>query len=293
MVRIEPAARDRIEQVLQVIEAANPHLSLRFQRFRASGAFWHNAVPMLCEVDGISASAAVIFKRAIHTPSGPVLFGGIGAVATIPEMRRKGLAATLLRECEQLLQSEGYELGILFSSLSSFYEQLGWKAVKGGQPRNQVAALPTAPPRLTFRPIDLNSLPEEIAALYDRSGTGAMVRDPGVWGEYASWLREDQDLFWAAFDADCLLGYSRARRRGDAIEIVEATIGDSHQDVVPALIRKQLTIASVPKCLPCTSTMMIKPLFPKTRGGGPMLTATDFENGVPWRPRTWWPVDRF
>src|SRR5581483_1526492 len=109
-IEICAAAPEQNAEVVAVIERANPHLSRRFLRFRASGARWHDAIAITAKANGIIASAAVIFRRAVWTPSGAALLGGIGAVATLPGMRCRGLATALLGKCEAFLASEGYEL---------------------------------------------------------------------------------------------------------------------------------------------------------------------------------------
>ena len=289
-IEICPAALERNAEVLAVIERANPHLSRRFLRFRESGARWHDAIAITANADEVIASAAVIFRRAVWTPSGPALLGGIGAVATLPEMRCRGLATALLAECEAFLASEGYELAVLFCSIPPFYERQGWRPVVEPELRLPASADVSG---WDLRCINMNSIPDDIRTLYSSAATGALVRDSGIWHEYSAWIREDPDLFWAAFDNGCLRGYARARRSGDAIEVVEATCAPSYEMALSALLRKQLTIASTSTLLRPSTTMMIKPLFPACRSDRRMLAAADFEKGLPWQTRIWWPIDRF
>lgn len=78
-------------EVANLILSANPHLGERIRRFLAAGGQWHDAAPVVCEVDGRLWSCAVVFRREIWTRSARASFGGIGAVATHPAARGRGL----------------------------------------------------------------------------------------------------------------------------------------------------------------------------------------------------------
>src|SRR5689334_14501221 len=116
--------------ILDVILAANPHLTERIEHFRNQGALWWEATSVVACADEKIVSTAVIFRRSLWTPNGFARFGGIGAVATQPEYRNRGLAAAVIGKCEEILQSEGIAAGILFCSIVPFYERLGWRVVQ-------------------------------------------------------------------------------------------------------------------------------------------------------------------
>jgi predicted acetyltransferase len=59
----------------------------------------------------------------------PVPFYGVAGVATLPEYRRRGFAAELLRQSLQSLHQEGAPLAILQAFNHEFYRKLGWETV--------------------------------------------------------------------------------------------------------------------------------------------------------------------
>lgn len=59
----------------------------------------------------------------------PVPFYGVAGVATLPEYRRRGFAAELLRQSLQSLYQEGAPLAILQAFNHEFYRKLGWETV--------------------------------------------------------------------------------------------------------------------------------------------------------------------
>jgi predicted acetyltransferase len=64
--------------------------------------------------------------RIAHGGGGTVLVGGIGAVATPPEERRRGYVARLLREVCDELRSQRAPLVMLSAFKESFYRRYGW-----------------------------------------------------------------------------------------------------------------------------------------------------------------------
>lgn len=60
--------------------------------------------------------------------------GMIVLVATHPDARLQGHAARLMRELQKILHEEDYDLGILWTGVPDFYQQLGWQVVvpRGG-----------------------------------------------------------------------------------------------------------------------------------------------------------------
>ena len=159
----------------------------------------------------------------------------------------------------------------------------------------------------------------------------ALVRSEGVWDEYGRWPREDPDLFWAASADDRPVAYVRGRRSGGRLELLEATCLEGHEVALPVLLDQQREVLAGRNHVPFhaflatehpltgllndagvdlawrtsavdTGTMMIKDLRDAAPAGRPRpetaptrgsLVTDDFDDGLPWRPRTWWGVDRF
>ena len=51
------------------------------------------------------------------------------AVATLPDHRRRGHAASLMRSLQQTLHDEQFDLSVLWTGVPDFYGQLGWELV--------------------------------------------------------------------------------------------------------------------------------------------------------------------
>lgn len=263
-------------QVQQVIAEANPQLHARFARFRAAGAGWTGATAMVCEAEGAVQSAALLLERHIQTPAGPRPIAGIGAVATRPGSEGHGFASRLIAGCEQELARRGFSSAILFCSIVPFYQRLGWSVVPLSPPE---LPSPLADEGLAFRTVPLAAIPQEIRALYESAGTGAVIRSAALWRDYDVWPREDEDLFRAAYRNGQLAGYVRARRRDGTVELLEAT-GEALPALLADLIRR--TGCSAIQFAP--AVMMTRALHG---------AATAETNPTPWQPRTWWPIDRF
>jgi GNAT superfamily N-acetyltransferase len=83
---------------------------------------------------GALVSRVGILKRAISIGDDVVVVGGISGVATLPEYRRRGYAASLVKSAQEFMREElPTDFGLLICNprLRPFYERLGWKVVPG------------------------------------------------------------------------------------------------------------------------------------------------------------------
>jgi predicted N-acetyltransferase YhbS len=288
-----PARTHDWDAMLNVIRAANPHLQDRIERFRAAATPWHDATPIVvCERSGIGG-ATVIFRRCVRTRAGKKMAGGIGAVATHPAFRNRGLASAAIRTCEEILRAEGYPFAILFCSIVPFYERLGWRVVP-----DQVAPLPVAGDdslRLEVAPLDLTRDWSLLADVYQRADSGAIERNADLWREYSTWMREDPGLLMGAFREGRLVAYSRGRLGSSGLEVLEAPALPSYEGAIPLLLERQAAKAGAARAPVSTTHMMTKKL--RTTEEPPAqndwLTFSDSSDETPWSPRVWWPIDRF
>lgn len=330
---MKPKARvagpEEMRAVVGVIRSANPHLEARISTFLAAGACWHEATPIVCELSKQIVSCACVFRRCVRTQRGEASFGGIGAVATLPEARGRGCATLVMKECEDLLRRRGCRTALLFCTIVDFYARLEWSPVQEDwveftlSPRSRIAGASS----YDLRRLDLAEIPASIRTLCDRASGpfgGAMVRSDGVWDEYGRWRREDPDLFWAARADDRPVAYVRGRRMGSELRLLEAACQEGHERALLVLLERQRKVVAGPRDArfnaflsrahplaalladagvdPAwrqtgadTGIMMIKDLGGASRASraGQCLVTDDFEQGLPWHPRTWWGVDRF
>ena len=280
--------------MLDVILSANPTLERRIERFRASGADWYNATPVVASERDQILSTAVIFRRSVWTNSGAAHFGGIGAVATRPELRNQGLASAVLAACEELLRSEGLTTAVLFCTIPSFYERLGWSVINEALCRLPVSTDSLS--RISVRTMDIQADYPTLSELYDRAATGAMIRSRQLWIEQLFWQREDPSLFLGAFHEEKLVAYARVRRDKGHLEMLETTAAPGFEPALTTLVENQEQAAGLAASISSSTRMMIKDLRarPDRLSSDPRrLSLQSFAHGVPWSPRIWWPVDRF
>lgn len=118
----------------------------------------------------------------------PVPFYGIAGVATLPDYRRRGFAAELLRQALQSLYREGAPLAVLQAFNHEFYRKLGWETVGAIA---HVRLTPKQLPRYDGEPLRRAGVADHEAVMnlhaqYGARRTGSLVRDERRW-EYLFW----------------------------------------------------------------------------------------------------------
>ena len=79
------------------------------------------------EVDGEVAGTAILAPMAQYFGSVSVPMTGIAGVTIVPEMRGRGLAATLMRACLDEIKGAGVPLTTLYASTQSLYRRVGFE----------------------------------------------------------------------------------------------------------------------------------------------------------------------
>ncbi len=82
------------------------------------------------EQDGHIVSHAGIWPRTLVVDGATFKTGVIVLVATRADCRRRGFAAALMRDLQQQMRDEHYDLGILWTAVPNFYHRLGWELVE-------------------------------------------------------------------------------------------------------------------------------------------------------------------
>jgi len=156
--------------------------------------------------DGTLRSTAKLYSLEARLGDGYEPIGGLGAVATPPEDRRRGYGRTLCREALQVFADRGARLVALWPFETAFYADFGW-ATANYRTRYDCppAVLPTAEPEGRMRPLD----PAEWARLraaeraHGRELTLSLRRSP-------EWWRERTLTNWDGGTRPYLYGYERA-----------------------------------------------------------------------------------
>ena len=80
----------------------------------------------VCVVDGKIVSHVRVSDRTIRIGRSIVKLGGIGMVATLPGYRRRGYASALMQDSVAYMETIGYDLSLLFTTIQPFYMEFGW-----------------------------------------------------------------------------------------------------------------------------------------------------------------------
>jgi predicted acetyltransferase len=102
---------------------------------------WHVVV----KLDGVFVSQVGIVERTGTVAGQPVKLGGVGGVATFPNLQKQGLASAAMQKAARFMQeSLKVDFGLLLCARETkpFYHKLGWREVAGplmfDQPQGKV-----------------------------------------------------------------------------------------------------------------------------------------------------------
>jgi predicted acetyltransferase len=80
----------------------------------------------IARLDGKIVSGVNICRRPLRLNGREIFMGGIANVATLPEYRRRGLSAELLRRAVEVMESEDFAFSALGTGYHSHYARHGW-----------------------------------------------------------------------------------------------------------------------------------------------------------------------
>lgn len=89
---------------------------------------WEHAlggVHFIARIEDRIVGHASVVVRELHAGGRPLRTGYVEAVATAPEVQRRGIGSRVMRAANDHIE-EVYELGALGTGEHGFYEQLGW-----------------------------------------------------------------------------------------------------------------------------------------------------------------------
>lgn len=93
---------------------------------------------LIVEEEGQIVSTLICQPMPVYINGAPVPHSSTGAVATIPEARRKGCAGAMMEECVRLLRQENVFLSSLWPFSYEYYRKFGWEI--GAEVRNYSAS---------------------------------------------------------------------------------------------------------------------------------------------------------
>ena len=121
--------------------------------------------------DGRIVSHAALWPRELIIDGQRLKAAVIVSVATQPDYRLRGHAATLVRDLQRTLQADDFDLAILWTAVPDFYLKLGWEVVTPGGTIATVNAQ-TLPPAAD-RPTEIASFDpqrhlDDVIAIHDQ-----------------------------------------------------------------------------------------------------------------------------
>jgi predicted N-acetyltransferase YhbS len=135
-------------------------------------------------VDGRFVSMVRVCDRTMRIGASRVRLGGLGEVCTLPAYRSRGYSSAVLREAVRYLESEGYDLSLLYGKLVRHYGRAGYVPLP--QPVITAAIRRVEEPTESYRVrrFDTARDLDAVAAIYDANNvarTGTIVRTPAYW----------------------------------------------------------------------------------------------------------------
>lgn len=139
----------------------------------------------VCIVDGKIVSYVRISDRSMYIGEAVVKLGGIGMVVTSPEHRGRGYASALLRDAITYMETQSYDLSLLFTTIQPFYMPLGWAAFPQTTFELELHDKKTfASSGWESRQFDIESDLTQISQIYDENNkgrTGTVLRSEELW----------------------------------------------------------------------------------------------------------------
>jgi predicted acetyltransferase len=184
---IRPIKKSEFDSLMQIYVRSFFMLPERLQGF----PFIHKDMDLsqtrTLFIEGQIASAFLIIPFHIWVNDKKVPMGGIAAVVTPPEFRKRGFVRTMLEKSVSDIKQMGLPVSILFARLQHMYRKFGWETASNIK-------------EYTIHPEDISIMPETggkvevsgkmdvktLMSLYEtyaQSKTGMLVRNSGYWND--------------------------------------------------------------------------------------------------------------
>ena len=139
----------------------------------------------VCVVDGKIVSYVRVSHRSMYIGEAVVKLGGIGMVVTSEDYRRRGYSSALLRDAIAYMETQNYDLSLLFTTIQPFYMPLGWASFPQTNFELELHDKKTfALSGWKSRPFDLERDLTQISQIYDehnKGRTGTILRSENLW----------------------------------------------------------------------------------------------------------------
>jgi len=229
MIRIGPPSPDRAEELYAAVSKVFSHIGQsRFARFCREAYFANSGydwrASRVLEADGRIVSHVGVWAYRMRVGGARLRTGGIGAVMTAEDCRRRGYGRRLMRATVASMRDAGYHLSMLFGR-RDYYHHFGY--VQAWPSRRcvvETADLPAGPLRLRLRKVPLKQAlcgRGTIMRIYNRENarrTGTAER-PIYTRPGALWL--DAECRTLSDAAGRVRGYVITRRTDEGLRVDE------------------------------------------------------------------------
>jgi predicted N-acetyltransferase YhbS len=223
MMNIRAIRADERERVLDLLDE---WISRDFfRRYFEYDPAYSDELCLVAEDDGRFVSTLQIWPKTVRLEGREVSVGGIGNVFTTEDYRSKGVASLVLRRAIEVMESEKFDLSLLFASRLTFYAQFGW-----GSHRRLLGAV--TPPAATTTPgsevkvrdfdprRDLGVV-MEIYEAYSGVRSGAVARDRRYWEGQLRYAGNPHETFLVAEGGGRVVAYVRFVDLYDVYTVME------------------------------------------------------------------------
>ncbi len=197
--------------------------------------------------DGTLVSSVQVFPRTMHLGTSRIEFGGIGNVATLPSERGKGYAALVMQDSLNYIRSKDFPLSLLTTTINKYYEKFGFRTIKRQVGQIDLSHIQEYP---WIRIFDARTDLEKVMRLYDQynaGSTGAVVRNRDYWLSQFNFCGEDKGLFLVYEENGDILGFTRAVKKVDRVQVLEYAFADHSEEIVQKLFDHLAFKTSLPK----------------------------------------------
>ncbi|MFT5291571.1 MAG: putative N-acetyltransferase YhbS [Planctomycetota bacterium] len=170
----------------------------------------HRATGWLVEEEGRPVAGLLAYPLTFSSADGTAIDGvGLGAVATMPENRKRGHADALCRKVLEDAEQRGAPLALLFSEIKpEYYARMGFEIAAGWEHLcTDLPGLAASTEAAPWQPLDPRTNLESIGDLYarDHAGNLHLRRDAEGWKHS---LARNSNVLWLGL-GDPLVGYAR------------------------------------------------------------------------------------
>jgi predicted N-acetyltransferase YhbS len=265
-------SRKELEEVVDLCDAAFPKTEKEyFVRHVLKDKTLEPSDTRVLVKDRKILSSVQVFPRTMYVKGKKLTFGGIGNVATLPAQRGKGYAGMVMQDALNYIKSKKLRIALLSTTINSYYEKFGFTTIMRHCVSIDLPGMQKHPEVRAFDQYrDLNAV-MGLYEKYNNKGTGPVVRDSKYWHSQLDFCGEDKDFFFIYDDGGEILGFIRAKRKTDRVQVLEYAFADHRRNIIQSLFEHLAFAAHLPKLEFFTSD--------RERGYLPFEDSSSFHDG--------------